>query len=330
MGVPKTALEQEAAADRAIEEAQRRKDNPSQPADESVSPDAKGKPAQKEQPSKQNDAGDQGDLAELRAELERERQMRRTLEGRVNSQLKPANEENRRLRAELEATQERIKALEQASKKPGVERYLSDKELSELGEVADLNSRMIKGILAEELEKNGVTAVVDRIMKESERAREAAENHPSGPSPDFWPAVDRYCPGARQLNRDADPRWIEFLDLYDPSTGRMNRELAEEAIESDSPAALANMFADFMRKNGIVQNKAKDEESSVGRSPKPERGGRANAQPSDNANAVEAWTSAEVRAFYTDISKGKFKGRDAERIKLEAQLMAAVAAGKIT
>ena len=329
MGVPKSALEQEAEADRAIEEAQKRKDNPSQPAKESVSPDARGKPAQEAQKPQQN-ADDQSDLVKLRAELEHECQMRKTLEGRVNSQLKPANEENRRLKAELEATEERIRALEQASKKPGVERYLSDKELSELGEVADLNSRMIKGILEEELEKNGVTAVVDRVMKESERAREAAVNQPSGPSPDFWPAVDQYCPGARQLNRDADPRWIEFLDLYDASTGRLNREMAEEAIESDSPAALANMFASFMRKNGIVQEQPANNQPASERAPKPERGGRGNAQPNGGSNEVEPWTSAEVRAFYTDISKGKFRGRDAERIELEAKLMAAVAAGKIT
>lgn len=331
MGVPKKALEQAAEADRAMEQAQSLI-NPSQPAAAVFSPDAEGKPAKPAAPRAERTAESHLTVADVQAELERERQLRKTLEGRLNSQLKPANEEVRKLRAELNAQTERIHAMEQSLKKPGAERYISDEERTQLGDVMDLNSRMIKGILEEELEKNGVAAVVERIMSESNRAKTSSESQAGGPSADFWVLVDQYCPGARELNRNADERWVEFLDLFNTRTGQRNRVAAEQAISNDDPAALADMFADFMRDNGIAPEQV-SANSNAGRgpAPKPERGGaRVIQSQRTGADAIEPWTNAEVNAFYTDVSKGKFKGRNAERDKLEAEIMAAASAGKIT
>jgi hypothetical protein len=327
MGVPKQVLEQEAAADRAIEQAQQRKDNPSQPQPVNLSPDTdKGNPAPQEAPKADAPAAPAEHVDSLQAQLERERQLRKTLEGRLKSQLKPANEEIRRLREEMASLREQIEAKEAEGEKKGIDAFLTDEEKAELGDgVIDLNSRMIKGILGEELGVKRIEEVVQRLMQKSNEAQ--VNTGRSGPSDDFWPLVDQYCPGAYQINADADPKWVSYLEEYNSQTGEKHRDTAEQAMNDDDPIALADMFADFMRKNGKVQDAAP---TRMSQSPKPDSAPRGMPKAPATPGQVEPWTQREVTAFYTDVSKGKFKGRETEADKLESEIMAAAAAGKIT
>jgi hypothetical protein len=41
------------------------------------------------------------------------------------------------------------------------------------------------------------------------------------------------------------------------------------------------------------------------------------------------WTNAEIRAFYRDVRLGKYNDRDAERLRIEAEIFAAAKAGRM-
>jgi len=322
MGVPKNVQEAADKADAIIDAAAAAEVKPVEQVT-TLPPEANGKPAEPAKPAVAPVA-EAPQAPGLQEQLEKERQLRRTIEGRLRTQLGPANEEVRTLRKELAELKESIEQAEKADQLPGVERLLSEEERSELGEdVIDLNSRMMEGKLAEMLEGDGIKNIVAELLQKSAQANQEAA--PVGQSDDFWPLVDQYCPGARALNQSGDPALIEFLDLFDAVTGQRNRDVAEAAIEADDPIALAELFAGFMRSNGIVH----DETATTSPTAKPERGGREMPVPTPGADTVESWTQAEVNAFYTDVSKGKFKGRQAEFDKLEAEIMTAAAAGKI-
>jgi len=328
MGVPKNVQEAADQADEIIDAVAAAEAKPVEPVT-TLPPEANGKPAEPAVPSAEPVAEEPAPVApalDLQGQLERERQLRRTLEGRLKSQLGPANENVRLLRQELAELRESIEQNEKIDKLPGAERLLSEDERKELGEdVLSLNSRMIDGKLEELLEGDGIQKIVAAVLQKSNQANQEAA--PVGQSDDFWPLVDQYCPGARALNQSGDPAWLGFLDRFDAITGRRNRDVAEAAMEADDPITLADVFAGFMRSNGMVH-----ENTAIARpTAKPESGGRELPLVSaPAAGAVAPWTQAEINAFYTDVSKGKFKGRQAEFDKLEAEIMAAAAAGKVT
>jgi len=324
MGVPKKVQEAADKADAIIDAATTAETKPVEQMT-TLPPEINGKPAEST-PSTAEPVAEAPSTPSLQEQLDRERQLRRTIEGRLKTQLGPANKEVRTLRKKLAELEESIKQAEKKGKPPGAERFLTEEERAELGEdVLDLNSRMMDGKLAELLEGDGVKNIVAELLQKSMQANQ--EVAPTGPSDDFWPLVDQYCPGARALNQSGDPAWITFLDLFDTTTGRKNRDIAEEAMDVDDPITLAELFASFMRSNGIVHS----ETNKVSPTVKPESGGREKPLPlTPEAGVVEPWTQAEVSAFYTDVSKGKFRGRQAEFDKLEAEIMAAAAAGKIT
>jgi len=61
----------------------------------------------------------------------------------------------------------------------------------------------------------------------------------------------------------------------------------------------------------------------------PKRSRSAGAAPT-GSNNKQSWSQADIGAFYDDIRKGKFKGRDDERAKIERDIFAAQAEGRIT
>lgn len=341
MGVPRAVLEQERKADEAIEKAQAEanaraaaESNPPRKPQPDLSPEAKVTPPAQpdQQPAAAADAQPTDELAVLRKEVDRERQLRKTLEGRLRSQLGPANEEIRRLREDLAEAQENIEKIRQQSQKPGAERYLSDEEREELGEVLDVNTRMVKGLIEEAAESGGVFGKkIDELVAKSDRAVEAQRT--SGPSGDFWLLVDQYSPGSRKLNRDSDPRWLDFLDGFDRRSGVLNYDLAKQAMANDDPIALADLFDEFKRQYGIA-NAPAPEVPAGERSEQvvhPERVAAGDEKkPKEKPKAEKRmWTKAAIHAFYSDYGKGKFKGREKYAAEIEAEIEAAASEGRI-
>lgn len=337
MGIPKQALEAEAAANLAIAQAEQAKNNP--PAEEvtTLSPEVQAEPkAEAEIVEPQNvvvetpeSIQNQDELADLRAEVARERQLRRTLEGRLKSQLKPANEEIRKLRKEIAEAQEDISKMITESKKPGAERLLNEDEIADLGDVLDVNTRMVRGILEESLESGDIAKTIEMMVSKSKAVREATEDDAfqgadTGPSDDFWVIVDQYAPGSRETNRIKDPAWLDFLDEYNALSGDMNRSIAEQAMAEDSPMVLVELFEAYWRQNGkVADTKARAPQVKPDAAP---RGTPANLAPAPE----EAFTQLEIQAFYNDLARGKFKGRQSEAETIERNIMAAVEAGRVT
>ena len=335
MGAPQQALDAEAAADKALEAMMNNRgeqppvavtdpDLDAQATPNAEKPEAVREPVAAEKPVVVE--GDIDELASLRAEMVREQALRRTLEGRLKSQLKPAHEEIRQLRRELAEQQEAVKKAIEESKKPGAQRFLSEDEARELGDVIDVNERMVKGVIEESLETGAIAQMVEKLVQQSKAAQAVA----SGPSEDFWPLVDQYQPGARELNRSRDAGWIDYLDEYDRRTGIQNRDLAEEALSGDDPIALADIFADYFgRQNGTVDTT--EAAPVAARRVMPERA--PNGAPvirKSAAKSEESFTQREVQAFYDDLVRGKFKGKQAEADRIENQIMEAAQAGRIT
>ena len=324
MGIPKQLLEQEAAADEAIAQEQARLDalsNPPQPPVATDSPIAIDDPVPPVMVAEPVDAIVSND--DLQKQVDRERQLRKTLEGRLKSQLKPANEEVRRLRAELSEAQEEIQKVIAEGKKPGAERFLSEDEADELGDVLEVNSRMVKGILEEELESGAVAEHIKALIAKSQQVN---KTDPVNSVTELWNLVEQYSEGAKDINRN-DPRWVDYLEGYSAVTGVQHRDAANHAIDNDDAIALSAMFDDFKRINGATS-------PDLPGTPKPPavRPEKVLSPATDLVSQFddETWSQAEVSGFYNDLTRGVFKGRESEAQQYEERIMAAAQAGRIT
>jgi len=118
-------------------------------------------------------------------------------------------------------------------------------------------------------------------------------------------AFDRAVPNWREVDRD--PRWLNWLALPDPYTGRSRQLLLDDAAARGAAAQVIALFNGFLREAGG---------GSPGRSPP------ASAQPSGRI-----YSRAEV-AQLLDRRRTQHLS-PAERMRLEAEIIAAGREGRI-
>ena len=262
----------------------------------------------------------QADIEALQKDLDLERQRNASLKGRIDSQLKQANSENKELKDSLAEMKSQLEELKNVNKVPGSKRHISEQEAEELGDdVLDIQSRVIKGTLEEELESGKIKEYVNELINKSLKAQQEKQV-PVVDTTSFWNNVEQYYPGAKVLN-STDAGWFSFLELYDTNSGLKNRDVGANAINNGDVATLVDLLKAYKPIGSVSVN-----EASV--TTKPETTAHAKQV---TQSEQPRFTKKGVQLFYKDLANGMFKGKkgreEAERI--EAQIMEAAKTGRI-
>ena len=160
--------------------------------------------------------------------------------------------------------------------------------------------------------------------------------------------MDSTVPGWNELNKD--PNFIAWTKRPDVYSGLNRQEMLQKAWYAGDSNRVAAFFQGFLAEEAATDPAAAEaRQQAMGAA----YGGHAQGpaptaqQPAPRvtleslaapgraraATGVPAgkpvWTAAGISSFYMDVANGKFRGRDAERIATEADLMAAQREGRI-
>ena len=145
--------------------------------------------------------------------------------------------------------------------------------------------------------------------------------------------LDSRMPQWRELNRDQ--RFLDWLKLPDAYSGVIRHELLKAAYErNDSPRVLA-FFNGFLAEEAAVAPETTEQDPGAAAPTKVSLDkfsapGRAKSAAASSAPAEKPFfTRAQIAQFYADVNAGKFRGRDAQKAKLEAQIFEATRDGRI-
>lgn len=312
MSVPKQALKQLEKAEAQLKELQ----NTTQVVEEAKGNDE----ALSSQNEETKEVSPQINIEALQQDLDLERQRNASLKGRIDSQLKQANSENKELKDSLAEMKSQLEELKNVNKVPGSKRHISEQEAEELGDdVLDIQSRVIKGTLEEELESGKIKEYVNELINKSLKTQQ--ENQvPVIDTNSFWNNVEQYYPGAKSLN-STDTGWFSFLELYDTNSGLKNRDVGANAINNGDVATLVDLLKAYKPIGSVSVN-----EASVTTKPETTAHAKQIEQPEE-----PRFTKKGVQLFYKDLADGRFKGKKGreEAEKIEAQIMEAAKTGRI-
>lgn len=145
-------------------------------------------------------------------------------------------------------------------------------------------------------------------------------------------SLDERVPDWRDVN--FDPNFISWLKLPDPYSGAIRHELLKAAYSrNDTPRVLA-FFNGFLAEEAAV-DPAKGETGRRNTPAKPSlenfaAPGRAKTAAASGAPAEKPnFTRAQIAKFYADSAAGKFRGKEAEKDRIEAQIFDAEREGRI-
>jgi hypothetical protein len=141
----------------------------------------------------------------------------------------------------------------------------------------------------------------------------------------FWDVVETSVPNWAEINRNED--FSTWLFMPDPMSGSIRQDLLEDAQKKGDAQRVVNFFNSWIAETGYVT--ANSETNSTARA---DANAELNNQIAPGAGhgaelrqegEKPSFTGEEIRAFYNDVAMGKFKGREAERDKIEADIFLA-------
>lgn len=161
-------------------------------------------------------------------------------------------------------------------------------------------------------------------------------------------SMDNTVPGWQQLNED--PNFIAWTKRNDIYSGLNRQELLQKAWYAGDSNRVAAFFQGYLAEEAAVDPAAAQARAaaqggygghaqgpaSSTQPPTPQRvtleqlaaPGRARVAATA-PTGKPVWTAEGISQFYMDVARGVFRGRDAERIATEADLMSAQREGRI-
>jgi hypothetical protein len=238
--------------------------------------------------------------------------------------------------SEQVTTLNRTVASLQAAPKPAApaaqsERFLTPQEEQEYGtEFLDVVGKKAKETVSKEIlemraqlaELNAQLSNVNGVVSTDAQAR-------------FFSDLDRGLPTWGELNTNQD--FIDWLKLPDAYSGVIRHELLNAAYErKDAPRVLAFF-------NGFLAEEAAVDPARLAPQPAPAAPvapgkvpletfaapGRAKSTAATAPAEKPIIHRAQISQFYLDVSAGKYRGKEAEKDRLEAMIFAAERDGRI-
>lgn len=218
---------------------------------------------------------------------------------------------------------------------PSARRRVTEEELDQYGRpFADFLQRMIDDEADRRLAK-----VLPRVDDMDSRLKVVDSRSQEQVARDFYAALDRMIPPSDAFPRgwrdvDDSPEFSGWLMQPDVYSGELRKNLLVRACEAADSNRAARFFLGYLAEQDAVNPRpsAPSPASSNGGGDAGNRvrleslagPGRPRQPATREAQAPETITEAQIKSFYTDVGKGKYRTRPDDKQKIVARIEAAL------
>lgn len=262
----------------------------------------------------------------------------RTLQGMYNAEVPRLHATNRELQSRVSQMEQLLSTLSsQPTHAPAQAQapvLVSDKEKEEYGESLDVMRKVSREELVPMIGKlaaleNAIqqiaaslnTAIVPQVQRVAQQQALSAEDR-------FWNDLSKAVPAWQQINNDVD--FQTWLLEVDPMTGVNRQVYLEQAQANLDVGRVASFFQTFSQVTGKYKPTANAQSnrsaSELERQVAPGRGRGTNAPTGQTSRQ---YSPEDIKSFFNDVRQGKYKGREAERDRIERDIFAAQRDGRI-
>jgi hypothetical protein len=147
-------------------------------------------------------------------------------------------------------------------------------------------------------------------------------------------SMDAALPQWRQMN--SDPGFLDWLSLPDPFSGAIRHDMLKEAYTQGHANRVLNFFKGYLAQEAAVAPAEREPDTSTTQVQKVPLAnlaapGRAKAAATDvpAGNEKPIISRAQIAAFYADVAAGRYKHREADKVKAEATIFSATRDGRV-
>jgi hypothetical protein len=147
----------------------------------------------------------------------------------------------------------------------------------------------------------------------------------------MYATLNERCPSWEQINTNQD--FISWLGLPDAFSGVIRHTLLNQAFEANDTLRVLKFFDGFLAEEAVTAPAAVQPDPVPGMVPKVplETFAAPGRAKSTATTPVEKpiITRADITRFYTDKAAGRYRGRDDEAARIDAEIITAGREGRI-
>jgi len=260
----------------------------------------------------------------------------RTLQGMYNAEVPRLHSQNKELQQRVQQMEQLLSTLSSEQQQSQstqamteAERLVSEQDVEEYGESIDIMRKVSRE------EYMPVTQKIAQLEKYLEQLQSSvvpqvnnlAQQQKASTEQQFWSQLSSSVPNWREINDDPD--FQTWLLEVDPLFGIRRQTMLEDAQRNFDSERVANFFNTWMSQTGRGEAKAAQNSRRSSELEKQVAPGRARNSASSTASDAKTYSPEDIKKFFNDVRQGKYKGREKERDRMERDIFAAQAEGRI-
>ena len=251
----------------------------------------------------------------------------RSLQGMYNADVPRLNAENRDLSSRVSQLEGLLSSMQEPAQQTPVqsEKLITDDDVKEYGDSIAVMRKAAREEVSQEIAQlkqqlgqlQGVLPQVQQVQAQQKKSGEQT----------FWSTIASEVPNWSDINNDPD--FQSWLLAIDPLTGISRQTYLEDAQKNLDASRVVNFFRTWEGENGKTNTAQVDRTAQQSQLQKQVAPGRSRNNGVKTSGQNRTYTPNDIQEFYADVRKGKYKGRDDERGRIERDIFAAQQEGRI-
>jgi hypothetical protein len=251
----------------------------------------------------------------------------RSLQGMYNADVPRLNAENRDLSSRVSQLEGLLGSMQEPAQQTPVqsEKLITDDDVKEYGDSIAVMRKAAREEVSQEIAQlrqqlgqlQGVLPQVQQVQAQQKKSGEQT----------FWSTIASEVPNWSDINNDPD--FQSWLLAIDPLTGISRQTYLEDAQKNLDASRVVNFFRTWEGENGKTNTAQVDRTAQQSQLQKQVAPGRSRNNGVKASGQNRTYTPNDIQEFYADVRKGKYKGRDDERGRIERDIFAAQQEGRI-
>lgn len=257
----------------------------------------------------------------------------RTLQGMYNAEVPRLHQQNKELTRKLENMQQLIATMTTQQQQPQEEtqKFISEKDTEDFGEeTIDVIRRAAREEYAPYMQRlaqleNMLNNVQQNVMP---RLDQVQQHQAMSAEQQFWSGLQQAIPNWKEIN--SNQNFHAWLLEVDPLFDMKRQDVLQQAQQNLDLNRVITFFRTWMNQAGYSDNDRGSKNTQGSQLEKQIAPGRSRSGPAPTASNKRTYTRTDIQSFFDDVRKGKYKGREKERDRIERDIFAAQSDGRIT
>jgi hypothetical protein len=255
----------------------------------------------------------------------------KTLQGMYNAEVPRLHAEKRELGNRVQQLEQLIASMNAtpAQAQAPAQKLITEQDMEDYGDSIEVMRRVFREEMSS---KDSEIGELKRLVRQMQgtvvpQVHQLSQSYAVSNEQRFWADLQTAVPDWQDINGSQE--FQSWLLEVDPLTGIPRQTYLDDAQRNMDARRVANFFSAWKGMTGGHDARTTRETQSASeleRQVAPGKGRSGGAKPQGEA---KTYTSGDIKKFFADVQKGKYKGRETERDRIERDIFAAQREGRI-